>query len=57
MKKIGSIIQDVRKSNKYTQEQLATEINMYTRTSIKKNAVSNWEANLALPNAEQFLAV
>ena len=37
MKKIGSIIQDVRKSNKYTQEQLATEINMYTRTSFKSN--------------------
>lgn len=57
MNKIGSIIQAERKSCKLTQEQLVNELNKYTRTSIKKNAISNWEANIALPNAEQFLAV
>ena len=56
MKSMGSLLQYYRKKNGYTQADLAAKMSEYGYP-IKHGAISTWEKETAIPNANQFLVL
>ena len=56
MKSMGSLLQYYRKKNGYTQADLAAKMSEYGYP-IKNGAISTWEKETAIPNANQFLVL
>lgn len=56
MKTIGELLQSYRKANNLTQADLATRMSELGYP-IKNGAISTWEKNSSVPNANQFLAL
>lgn len=56
MKTIGELLQSYRKANNLTQADLAIRMSELGYP-IKNGAISTWEKNSSVPNANQFLAL
>lgn len=56
MKKIGSIIASYRKDMKLSQFELADKLARYN-VNVSNAAISAWEKNISIPNANQFLSL
>ena len=55
-KKIGGVIATYRKNNKMSQIELANKLHNYG-INVSNAAISAWEKDISIPNANQFLAL